>query len=232
MINLSPAEGPVQRFGLVPETRVTRRAMIDPGKAPTSAFIEITQPLVTPVTKALVAGDPELAAFWEAEKRSFRYDYVMFRCTLIPAEGMPFEKAWLEVQLAPEAADKGPIAYSMAPDKIVDVKSLKDTAKIGADLKFLKAAMGTEEGREVGEYVLRAWREQSATPYWSFNKTESTALTGTFRFHLIIRAPIEVDGSGRLTAKAVVAQRSFFIFKGEAPAGEPASLTFTLRRDG
>jgi hypothetical protein len=232
MINLSAIDGRAQRFRLVPDARVTRGGKAKLGVAPISAFIEITEPLVTPVTKALVADDAALAAFWGAEKGRFHYDYVTFRCTLIPADGAPFEKAWLEVDLEPRAEGRGPIAYSMEPDKIVDVKTLSDSVKLGADLKLVSSEAGTTIERKAEDYVLRAWREQTAQPYWAFNRTDTVPLTGTFRFHLVTRTPADIEGSGRLTARAVVARRTFWIFESEASAGAPASLTFSLRHSG
>jgi hypothetical protein len=232
VIEFAAEEGPVQRFGFVPDTRVTRDAGVSPASTLTSAFIEITEPLVTRLTEVLVAGDPELATFWRAEKDRFRYDYVTFRCTLIPASAQPFEKAWLEVQLGPREAGKGPIAYSMAPDRIVDVKTLSDSAKIGGDFKLIKSEAKSGTERQAEDYVLRAWREQTAEPYWTFNKTETVPLTGTFKFHLVTRTPVDVEGSGKLTARAVVEKRTFYLFNRESPVGEPASLTFALRRVG
>lgn len=230
MIDLATTDGSAQRFDLAPDDRVTRKGAIDPVTAPRSAFIEITEPLVTPITKALVANDAELAAFWESEKRRFRYDYVQFRCTLMPADNMPFEKAWLEVHLESSAGEKGPIAYSMHPDKLVIVASLSDSAKLGSDFKLVKSEIQTKTETETEIYFLRAWREQTADPYWAFSRTETTELAGTYRFHLVTRTPAEIGGRGKLTARAVVAKRTFLIFNREKLAGEPASLTFALER--
>ena len=228
LLTLSTADGPTTRFALVPDGRVTRGSEVDVGSVPLSAFIEITQPLVTPITKKLVGDDPELEAFWAAERGKFRYDYVTFRCTLIPASGAPFEKAWIEVSLAPNAAVQGPIAYSMAPEAVIDVTTTSDSAEIAGDLKFVKSKIGSKTEVEAKSYFLRAWRERTAAPYWELQKTDSTDLKGTFKFHLVTRTPASLDGTGRLTARAVIKKRTLWIFEEEKPAGEPARLEFSL----
>lgn len=226
MIEIPASDGGVELFELSPDQRATRRGAA-PALTPKTGFIEITNPLVTPVTEKLVANDAELAAFWEAEKRTYRYDYVSFRFTLNPAAGEPFEKAWVELRLEP-LQDGGPIVYSMAPDQVVDITKISESAKIGTEFKFIKAEMGAKVDADVKDYVLRAWREHTAEPYWTFGKTKSTELMGTFRLHLITRTPAKLSATGRISARAVVQKRTFLIIRKGKPMDGPASLTFAL----
>jgi hypothetical protein len=229
MIELDLPDAPPIRFALSPVQRITRQspASTTDGSIP-AAYIEITNPLVTVLTSRLADDDFELASFWRAEKGRFRYDYITFRATFIPAERHVFERAWVEVHLSVNEGDGESIAYSLAPNSIIDVTQLKSKAKIGAKLELLTAEMGAEEGREAKEYVLRAWREHTSSPYWEMARTETTALIGTFRYHLVVRTPANVAALGSVSARAIIEKKTFWITTSDPAAPSGNQVEFSL----
>jgi hypothetical protein len=226
MLNLPQGDGSAEQFDLAADPRVVRGAAKSSDLVASS--IELTKPFVTPLTKNLLADDKELAAFWAAEKSRYRYDYVTFRCNFEASERHPFEKAWVEVVLAPDEPDVGPIAWSMAPDEIADVTEFTEKGALSADLKLVKSQRAVEVKEEVKSYFLRARREHTAKPYWEFCATDQSDLTGTFRLHLVTRTPVGLAASGRISVRAVIEKRTFFIFKRNQASNQPAAVGFAL----
>jgi hypothetical protein len=227
VIELDVMDGEPIRFELQPVQRSTKAHPALAPKTANGALIEITMPLVTSLTAELAAGDAELAAFWEAEAGRFRYDYVTFRTTLMPLERARFERAWIEIHLKTASGEEA-TAYSLAPDQIVDITKLTNKAKIGAKFQLLTAEMGAEEGKEAKQYVLRAWREHTSSPYWELCRTDTTTLAGTFRLHLIVRSPVARRGVGQISARAVIGKQTFWITTSDpaAPIGNAVEFTF------
>ena len=230
MLELTAADGPAERFSLLPDERATRRAGASGfASLPETAAIELTTPLVTPITEGLTADDPELAAFWKAEHGRFRYDYVTFRAAFLTPDDARFTRAWIEVRLAGVGggAGEGAIAWSLSPNRVADTAKLKDTGKLGVDFKFLKAEMGGEQETTVESCFLRAEREHTSDPYWEFRRTDATPLEGTYRLHLVVRTPSALPVDGTVTARAVFDRRSFLIFR-QSDSSKPANVGFRL----
>lgn len=225
MLELKAGEGEVERFGLQATERALRGA--EPAAAQADAAIELTRPHVTPLTQALSASDPELAAFWTAEQGRYRYDYVTFRASFLPgAEG--FDAARLAVQLGPAGPQDGVIAWSLAPLLLSDGTKAKESAKLGLDLKLLKVEIGAEEEAARQDWFLRAWKEHTPTPFWELRRSAAAEIAGTFRFHLVTRAPAGAAGFGTLSARATIKGRSFWIFRRADATAAQAEIRFDL----
>jgi hypothetical protein len=228
MIELDVAEGSLLRCELQLIHRTKQRHEVAATSAIPTAPIEITTPMVTALTTQLAAADAGLAAFWKAESGRFHYDYVTFRATFMPLERAQFERAWIEVQLSAQRGREAPIAYSLAPDRIADVTQLTHKAKVGARLQFLSGEMGAEEGKEAREYVLRAWREHTASPYWELSRTDTTPLVGTFPLHLIVRSPVESRATGCISVRAVIERRTLWMVTSDPAAPIGDAVEFAL----
>jgi hypothetical protein len=226
MLELTAELGQTERFALVEEPRVTRNE----GRLPLhlDGWIEISQPAVIPLTEALIGDDKELAAFWAAEKNKYRYDYVALACSFGPAADQPFTRAWVEVGLTSGGAGEKPIAWSMAPREVIDATKVTQTGKIGAKLEFLSGEVQEQTERQAKEWFLRAFRERTGQPYWEFRHTVQSPIAGSWQLHLVVRSPTGSVGEGRMTLRAVVARRTFLIFRKDQSFGEPASVVFTL----
>ncbi|HYN23071.1 MAG TPA: hypothetical protein VE078_19080 [Thermoanaerobaculia bacterium] len=195
---------------------------------PFDGWVEIARPAAIPITEALIGGDKELAAFWEAEKGGHRYDYVALGCSFGPVKGKPFAKAWFEVGLASAETGEGPSAWSMDPREVIDAAELTQSAKLGVKLELLSAEGQTQVKRTAKEWFLRAYRVGTAQPYWEFRSTVQSPIAGAFRHHLVVRSPVGSTVEGRITLRAIVEKRTFLIFRKEQSLDEPASVMFTL----
>ena len=225
MINLPVNSNNAERFDLHAEDRVMR----GPGSiaAETSGSIELTQPLITSITQELTDGDPVLAAFWRAEQGKFRYHYVTFRATFLP-DNAGFDNARVAIQLGPNQPPDAVIAWSMSPQLLADSKKMSESAKLDIDFKLVKAEFGEEREIPGQTWFLRRLKEQTATPYWEFQRTKVSAIDGQFCFHLVTRTVANLPAFGELSARATINKRSFWIFRRSDTAATPASMRFDL----
>jgi hypothetical protein len=226
MLEIKAELGKTERFSLIEEERDTRNKERLPLNL--DGWIEISKPAVIPLTEALINDDKELAAFWAAEKSNYRYDYVALACSFKPAEGQPFSKAWVEVNLKGAEDDDKPIAWSMFPREITDTAKFTQTGKIGSKFELLSGEVQEQIERSVRDWFLRAFRERTDRPYWEFRTTTQSPLVGSWQLHLVIRTPRTATVDGKITLRAVVEARTFLIFRKDQPFGEPSSLTFKL----
>ncbi len=225
MLDLPVTDNNAEQFGLHAEDRVVRGP--GPVKAETSGSIELTPPRVTPITQELTAGDSELAAFSKAEQGEFRYHYVTFCATFLPDDA-GFDTARLGIELGPNHPPDAVTAWSMSPQLLADSKKISATAKLGINFKLFTAEFGGEREIPGQTWFLRRRNEQTAKPYWEFQRTEVSAIDGQFRFHLVTRAVANLPAFGALSAHASINNRSFWIFRRSDPAAKPAKLRFDL----
>lgn len=226
MITLATSPGQGERFVLAENSRITRSAGYSPLHL--DSWIDISKPAVIPLSEELIGNDKELLAFWEAEKSRYRYDYVSLSCSFGPAEGTLFTKAWVEVELTSQESDQKPIAWSMAPEEVIDSAKLTQTDKLGAEFKLLSGEVQQQIEHSSKEWFLRAFRERSAQPYWEFRTTTQSPIAGSWKLSLVTRSPIGAVGTGKLSLRAVVEKRTFLIFRKNQSVEEPASILFDL----
>jgi len=226
MITLATNLEQKERFVLAENPRVTRGE----GRSPLhlDSWIEIAQPAVIPLTETLIGSDEELRAFWATEQNRYRYDYVSLSCCFGPAETTIFTKAWMEVELICQDGEEKPVAWSMAPHEIIDSAKLTHTDKLGAEFKLLSGEVQQQVERSYKEWFLRAFRERSAQPYWEFRHTIQSPIAGSWNLALVVRSPVGVESSGKLSLRAVVEKRTFLLFRKNHSFEEPASILFKI----
>jgi hypothetical protein len=201
MLELPVRDGPVEPFFLEPDTRAERGIQDTASRSLEGAAIAISEPMVIALAEKLVANDPELAAFWDAEKARYYYHYISFCCTLEPKANVAFEWARVAIQLAPSP---GPVVYSMAPGPTADIMKVKESATLGTDFKILSAKSNDETEREVKDWMIRPYRQGFTNPYWEMRSTASTDLAGDFRMHLITRTPVGIVANGNIRGRAKI----------------------------
>lgn len=227
MLDLPSNDSDVHQFTLREQVRTVRGAS-RPALGTITSSIGLTAPLTVPLNEVLIGKDEELATFWASEKGRYRYDYITFRCDLNAVREAPFQTVWVEVVLEPFHDKAESMAWSVAPSLLESSTKIKTTAKLGAKFSIVSSEMASEAEVETRRWWLRARGEHTSRPYWELRTTETTHLEGTYHFHIIVRSTSGVLVKGNLSARAVVAERTFLIFNSEAQLKEPASVAFAL----
>lgn len=225
MIDLPFDDQPLSRFSLREDERTLRGGPTAAAAEP-EGTIALTRPLVVPLTEALVGEDVELNAFWAAERGTYRFDYATFRCSLDPDPDRPFEKVWVELALS-SAGGAEVIAWSMSPRAITDATQVTRGAKLGAKAKLISAEISEERTTEQKALFLQARGEHSARPYWLFTRTDSSAVSGMFALHLVLRSPKASPALGKISARAEISRRTFLLFSSTSEVPGPAAIDFT-----
>ncbi len=231
MLDLPSDHGAMHRFELREQVRTVRRGSRST-LSKLDATIILTSPLAIPLTDALIGKDEELAAFWAKEKGRYRYDYVTFRCDLGAAAEKPFQTVWVEVGLEAAHEEGETMAWSVAPKLLEDSRKTKTMVKLGAKFSMFSPEVASEAEAETKQWSLRARGEHTTRPYWELRATDKAVLEGTYGFHLVVRSTAGVPVAGSLSARAVVADRTFLIFVSESELDQPASVAFTLPASG
>lgn len=226
MLTLEPPDRPRHRYSLIEDSRNTRKAGDQP--AHVRGWIELSEAAIIPLDADLAKTSAELASFYKAEAETHHYHYVSFTCSFGPAEGEPFERAWLEVYLSASGGGTEPVAWSLSPKDAWDDIELSSKANIGAEFELISAGVDVETKQGGKSYFLRAYRERLKNPYWEFRSTDTTRIDGTYRFHMITRALAGTVGIGVLKLSATIMKRKFLILTSEEQANAPPEVTFDL----
>ncbi|QKV91814.1 hypothetical protein HUT19_08725 [Streptomyces sp. NA02950] len=151
-------------------------------------------PVSVPVTAQLVGGDPELAAFLQAEAHSAVYH--LLHCSVTCARDAPepeLHSVNLDLTLSAEPARDGaaafqPVAWSMTPrqcTEAADDAPFAPAARLGPRLGFLDGGRS-----DPGERIcLEARRELRSDPGWEIRHTHAVRIGGTYRLAMVVRAP-------------------------------------------
>lgn len=206
MIELDLAEGPGHAVPL--QLRTVRGNAYVP--ASLDDLIVVGEPLSRPLTKETTKDDNELSGFIEAEAGSWRYHLVTFSCTFAPSDDLHIASAWLQIGLANarEADAAHPIATSMEPVKLDEIRPISATAKIKIPCVFVPEISLTGS-TEIRDTLLEARYEGTSKPAWHFNETRKSRLSGIQRLRLIVRVPVHVDVTGILSVGATVRYKRF-----------------------
>jgi hypothetical protein len=206
MIELDLAEGSGHPVPL--QLRTVRGSTDVP--ASLDDLIVVGEPLSRPLTKGAAKDDNELSGFIEAESGSWRYHLITFSCTFAPSDDLHIASAWLQIVLAngrePDAAH--PIATSMEPVKLDEIRPISATAKITIPCVFVPEISLTGS-TEIRDILLEARYEGTSKPAWHFNETRKSRLSGIQRLRLIVRTPVNVNVTGILSVGATVRYKRF-----------------------
>jgi hypothetical protein len=226
--NLETVPGDVEEWlelDLAPEERATKSAL------PTRGGDDFVVPqlrgwlaLGKPVIRSLAApDDPSLA--------SYQYYHILLAASFRPKEGEPFERVWVQVNLAPEAQGEA-VAWSMFPRKEtteIDVtRTVGRNAKLG--LEWASGGVSSETRKEFKEEeaFLIAYNELCPDPVWEFAKTEHMPIRGINHLHLVVRKTPGAAVTGNVSVTATVEHKRFGLFTYKAKVDDTPSLTFNL----
>ncbi|MBB5057329.1 hypothetical protein HDF16_002014 [Granulicella aggregans] len=235
MFSIDLPEATYRRMELVSEPRIEKGIAADAFSVP-SSFIELSDPQHLMLQKTAVDGDKELEAFLAANDGRYRYDYVRLGCSFGPQNGERFEKAWLKVELKPEApvavdpvtAVHGPIAWSIFPVDTSQELEESTSTKFGSTAKLLSAEIGSSTKIAKKLYSMKGYREGKANPFWELYSNQADALDGVVRFHMVVRSPVAVATLGAVRLEAVISNRSYVIFREQRAFDETPSAEFVL----
>jgi hypothetical protein len=213
---------------LVAEPRVEKGAT--PALLQVSSWIELADPQHIQLSTTPVGDDKELEQFLAANKGQYRYDYVRLGCSFCPQNGERFEKATLAITLKPDggATPEVPISWSIFP--LSDFQGAKQTtsAKIGGKGKIVTAEVGESTEVEKRIYSLRGYREGEPNPFWELYSTQTEALEGSLRFHMVVKSAAASPTIGEVRLEAVISNRSFVVFRTKRKFDQTPSFQFVL----
>ena len=228
MLSIDLPDPDFQRMELVAEPRVEKGG--GPSPLPVSSWIELADAQHIPLSTTPVFEDKELEQFLAANKGQYRYDYVRLGCSFCPQNGERFEKATLAITLKPDggAPPEVPISWSIFP--LSDFQSAKQTtsAKIGGKGKIVTAEIGGSTEVEKRIYSLRGYREGKPNPFWELYNTQTEALEGSLRFHMVVKSAAASPTIGEVRLEAVISNRSFVVFRQKRPFDQTPSSEFRL----
>jgi hypothetical protein len=206
MIELDLAEG--SGYAVPLHLRTVRGSADVP--ASLDDLIVVGEPLSRSLTKEATKDDNELSGFIDAESGRWRYHLVAFSCTFASSDDLHIASAWLQIALANDrGADAAqPIATSMEPLKLDEIRPVSATAKIAIPCVFVPEISLTGS-TEIRDILLEARYEGTSTPAWHFKETRKSRLSGIQRLRLIVRVPVDVDVTGTLSVGATVRYKRF-----------------------
>ncbi|MEV4516107.1 hypothetical protein AB0K00_44995 [Dactylosporangium sp. NPDC049525] len=202
---------------LVDDDTVVRGPDDVPPEPPRRLFLG--GPLAVPLTAATVGEDRDLRAFVEQDGEQHRYHLVhlAFTATAGPDEP-PLQSAELHLRLSNDAGVAPAVAWSMAPERVVDPAQLTTKYALGPKLGLLgvDATLGSVERTTASpssQVFLEALRLLRSDPAWRFQRTPGLAIDGSWRLVLVVRAPRGVTTHLSVTARATVRRGRLFGFR-------------------
>ncbi len=232
MITLDLIPCSEQAIDLETDRRLTRGT--SSGKERLSGRITVSEPAVLPITPDLVKDDPELTSFLQINQGLYRFFLLYLNCTFYPAEGEPFENAWLKVQLAGQSQGdaKRPVVWSMRPENQIKNIQISATVKLGGSLKFI------DTGLDTGGEVQKTWSQEKAfiraysiepEPFWEFNAVEGAEIGGNYHLSMIVRQDQNAAGAGKIELRATIRRKKLGLlpYKADFPTSAQASIRFS-----
>jgi hypothetical protein len=199
-------------FDDLPETEV----LLEPrrskgvGLAPASR-LTVGGPFATPLDADTAdPDDHELRAFIASEASTYAYWLVLLSCTFRGDDGEPFSRASVNLTLLRKDGkeDSVPVAWSMRPASLLQLRPIPWTIRLGMSLKILNVETEWHPGDRTQAAVL-ALGELEPSPGWEFTKTPASPLLGTQRLATVVRAPRGVETVGELSVDALITRRRF-----------------------
>jgi hypothetical protein len=174
--------------------------------------MSVGEPIVLRITPALIGNDQTLASYLEQEGRDFDFLMVRLGCTFLPADGETFVSAWIRLLLERlDGGDPEPIAWSMQPDRVVDVVKQTRGIEIGPELQLEPVGLGATYSRDTEvnrkEYFIQAFNLLQPDPRWRFTPTRSTSISGSYLLTLVIRAPKDTEAEATMDLGASVRRK-------------------------
>ncbi|MFV2197454.1 hypothetical protein [Nocardiopsis sp. LOL_012] len=137
----------------------------------------------------------------------------------------------VELKLSSAENVRAPVAWSISPMRVDDVKQMTRTFRLGPELRFLDAEL-TLGGYEAHSSHTRTApfllgvRELRDDPGWEFSRTRSTPLDGSHRLVLVVRSGRGV--STGITGVVRASTRGHLLRRYRSVLPEPLTLADVL----
>jgi hypothetical protein len=199
-------------FDDLPETEVFLEPKRTKGAGPAAApRLTVGGPFPTALSADTAdPDDHELRAFLASEARTHAYWLVLLSCTFRRDDDEPFSRASVNLTLRRDDGkeEPAPVAWSMRPTSLLQVRPIPWTIKLGITLKILNVETEWHPGDRTQAAVL-ALGELEPNAGWEFSKTPAAPLLGTQRLAMIVRTPRGVKTVGDLSVDALITRRRF-----------------------
>jgi hypothetical protein len=225
---------PSRDVSLEPDVTRTRGASVPPEyRGPVANRLSMGGPVVRRMSSGST-DDAELQRFMQEEAGDSDFYLLRLTCTLRPDDDEPFTEVLLGVALSSaDPSRDAPIAWSMAPVRLVEPVEISKSVSLSPSLKIL--GVGVEPKAEVAEkrvrqdVFLEALYELESTPTWAMYRTRSSALQGLHRFNLVVKAAKGSITVGEVAATAKIERKRFGVIGYEAVSPDaPAPISFAL----
>ncbi|MER7282450.1 hypothetical protein ABT369_49265 [Dactylosporangium sp. NPDC000244] len=189
-----------------------------PAAADLGGRVSVGGPIAVPIAPDSLEGELRTFALAEAS----RYTYHMARLALSLTTGSddpPFTQAVLTLLLS-SAGTPGdpPVAWSMAPERVVDAQEATDTFKFAPELKMepVSVSLGSVERQTTvttSDPHIRAHNLLTSDPAWHLYATTHNPLAGVFAFRLVLRCPVGVTPQALVSVSATVRERRLLWYR-------------------
>jgi hypothetical protein len=187
-------------------------------------------PAVTPISSAYHPEDADLQAFIVgSNERCERWLLIQLAISFAPSEGPPLETATVHVNLSDDGEPSKTVAFSLLPltsgtpyDETSTYTVSPSVNAGGLDISLGSA--GKSIVHHGSQTFLVGGPEISATPTWTFMRTATQQLVGSWRLSMTVRAPQGRTGKISVDLEAKVAKRLGWTFKKKRiplPVGDP-----------
>jgi hypothetical protein len=194
--------------------------------------IAVGRPHIRRLTPADAGSDAELARFIESEAAAWDYFLVALSCTFVSDDEQRLATAWLRLTLTTPGDGDGPVACSMDPLVLDEIRALPFTIKLTVPC-VISSEVSIQGDRGKREIAVQALYEGTANPAWTFAETSTKRLHGVQRLRLVVRGPAAQPVNGDIDVGATVRYRrlgmdtlSYFL----PMTGLPEPLNFNFPR--
>lgn len=232
MLKLELPETPSHRFALEESAHRGKDSIVPSRRL--KSWVELSEVTSLALRKDIATEDKDLTNFIAAEEKRFNFYYVRLGCSFHPSKKEKFERAWLEVNLNSSNHQLGekPFVWSMKPRNSYETVEVTNSAQINSQLKLISgeisANIGDQHKQERKNYFLRAFGEGTPNPFWEFKKTDFAEISGSYRFHMVIRSAVGIKVNGNIELFARVRRKKYLIIPSVEDFSDKPVLFFNL----
>jgi hypothetical protein len=212
------------------ELRTERGRPAPPAPFEIHGRIAVGCPQVRLLTPADAGPDDELASFIRSQRSTWDYFLTTLSCTFVSADDERLATAWLRLSLAGPADSEDPIACSMDPLALEEIRALPIQIKLAVPC-VISTEVAVQADRTRREVAVQALYEGTAHPAWTFAETATRRLHGVQRLRLVVRVPAGQAATGTLDVGATVRHRRLgtdaFPYYVPTPATEVLTVRFS-----
>lgn len=186
MIELELTEGPPVEVPL--DLRTERGRPKPDAPMQLASRVVVGSPQFRRLIAADAGSDQDLQQFIESEAATWDYYLIALSCTFVSDDEQRLADAWLRINLSnPDNATDAPIAHSMEPIALAEIRELSYSVKISVPLVISgEASLGGKKNKV--ETAVQALFEGTSTPAWTFSETSTRPLHGMQRLRMVVRS--------------------------------------------